>query len=398
MKIILSGLLSVIVLSSFAQQPRPDKLIPVTKSISTPYLKSLEAKFTSDITQGVAPLTVQFTDQSTGNPSSWKWLFGDGDSSLVQNPVHIYQSTGIFTVKFTISDGVNGFTLEKKDFIGVTQNFSNCDTLHYPLPEPLTFYIIKDKGYVTGNNNYHDKAISDYFENTQSNLLITGMIFEFSIAKQNSGQNERIPVNIWSKNVSSGKPGVALASDTLMLSALVNDVVNNRTTTIDLENPVQPGGSFYLGVMLPGITGDTLCLWSTSSGKLPVNTTWILQSNNEWESAQDLWTSQGNPPFIISSAIYPKICLLNGVGETALPLSFAIWPNPAQNMISIVNQQGINDNKRYSIYDTFGKELLNGSISESLCTITDVSKLKSGIYIVRITGDKSSFSTKLIKK
>lgn len=398
MKILVSVLLSVMAFVGYAQQPRPDKLIPATRSIPIPGSKSLEAQFTADFTQGVAPLTVQFTDQSTGNPTSWKWMFGDGDSSLVQDPVHMYQSTGIYTVKLTISDGINGFALEKKDYIRVTQNYSTCDTLRYPLPEPLTYYIIPNKGYVTGNNTYGDKAIADYFENTQANLVITGMIFEFSLAKHTSGVNERIPLKIWKADALSGKPGVVLAFDTVLLSTLVTDVKANKLTTVDLENPVQPGSSFYIGVMLPAITGDTICLWSTPLGTLPTATTWILQSNDEWETAQYLWTAPGDPSFIISSAVYPKVCLLNGIDEVPEILPFAVWPNPAYDKITIVNQEGITGNVRYSIYDIFGKELLKGPVSKSISTAVDISKLNSGIYIVSIRGDKSAFSTRLIKQ
>jgi PKD repeat protein len=43
---------------------------------------------------GFAPLSVQMTDQSTLTPTSWRWSFGDGDSSTLQNPSHVYQSPG----------------------------------------------------------------------------------------------------------------------------------------------------------------------------------------------------------------------------------------------------------------------------------------------------------------
>ena len=36
------------------------------------------ANFTADQTIGMIPLTVRFTDTSTGNPTSWLWNFGDG--------------------------------------------------------------------------------------------------------------------------------------------------------------------------------------------------------------------------------------------------------------------------------------------------------------------------------
>ena len=46
-----------------------------------------------------------FTDASTGDSvSQWQWDFGDGDISLLQNPVHTYRDTGIYTVLLTIAD------------------------------------------------------------------------------------------------------------------------------------------------------------------------------------------------------------------------------------------------------------------------------------------------------
>ena len=54
---------------------------------------SPQADFSMDVTSGCDPLTVQFTDQSTvslGAVSRWEWIFGDGDSSMLQNPDHIF--------------------------------------------------------------------------------------------------------------------------------------------------------------------------------------------------------------------------------------------------------------------------------------------------------------------
>src|SRR5665648_958228 len=46
------------------------------------------ANFNANITSGVKPLTVGFTDQSA-NATSWQWNFGDGSSnSTEQNPIH----------------------------------------------------------------------------------------------------------------------------------------------------------------------------------------------------------------------------------------------------------------------------------------------------------------------
>ena len=62
------------------------------------------ADFTSDVTSGNAPLTVTFTDRSTGDPTAWNWDFGDGTDSTDQNPVHTYTSAGTYTVTLTVSN------------------------------------------------------------------------------------------------------------------------------------------------------------------------------------------------------------------------------------------------------------------------------------------------------
>ncbi|MDB4089463.1 PKD domain-containing protein [Flavobacteriales bacterium] len=47
---------------------------------------------------------IAFSDSSVGNPSSWRWNFGDGNSSNIQNPSHTYSATGNFTVTLIVSN------------------------------------------------------------------------------------------------------------------------------------------------------------------------------------------------------------------------------------------------------------------------------------------------------
>ena len=62
----------------------------------------LLSKFTADPTSGSAPVTVKFTDHSIGNPTSWKWNFGDGGTSTEQNPTHTFTNGNAFEVKLEI--------------------------------------------------------------------------------------------------------------------------------------------------------------------------------------------------------------------------------------------------------------------------------------------------------
>jgi len=55
---------------------------------------------------GYVPLQVTFTDLSQAPVTSWSWDFGDGSTSTEQNPVHRYETAGLFTVNLTVcNDG-----------------------------------------------------------------------------------------------------------------------------------------------------------------------------------------------------------------------------------------------------------------------------------------------------
>jgi PKD repeat protein len=79
------------------------------------------ADFTGTPLSGTAPLTVQFTDLSTGSPTSWEWDFGDGGTSTVQNPSHQFTSAGTYTVSLTAANPVGSDTETKTGYVVVSE-------------------------------------------------------------------------------------------------------------------------------------------------------------------------------------------------------------------------------------------------------------------------------------
>lgn len=78
------------------------------------------ADFTASPTKGMAPLSVQFTDMSTGNPGTWNWDFGDSSvGSTVQNPTHTYANGGNYSVTLTANHAYDDDTLAKTGYITV---------------------------------------------------------------------------------------------------------------------------------------------------------------------------------------------------------------------------------------------------------------------------------------
>ena len=80
------------------------------------------ANFSSTPTSGSLPLTVQFTDNSTGSGNSYLWDFGDGATSTLKDPTHTYSNAGVYTVKLTVTNEAGNSTLTKTDLITVLKS------------------------------------------------------------------------------------------------------------------------------------------------------------------------------------------------------------------------------------------------------------------------------------
>jgi len=62
---------------------------------------------------------VDFTDLSTNGAESWMWEFGDGDTSIDQNPSHVYTSSGLYSVTLTATNSIGSDSEIKTDLISV---------------------------------------------------------------------------------------------------------------------------------------------------------------------------------------------------------------------------------------------------------------------------------------
>ncbi|MEA2104826.1 MAG: PKD domain-containing protein [Candidatus Cloacimonadota bacterium] len=144
---------------------------------SDPPHSILIADFSASDTTGLAPLSVNFIDESNGNIDIWEWDFqNDGEiDSYEQNPSYTYSNNGSYSVSLTITDENDStVTKEKNNFITVysnvfpappanitiqlngldaTINWASVDTTIYGNP-------ISVDGYVIYSSNLPDSAFT----------------------------------------------------------------------------------------------------------------------------------------------------------------------------------------------------------------------------------------------
>ena len=102
---------------------------------------TLNADFSADPRSGVAPLTVHFTDTSTGGATAWAWDFGDASPiSSQQHPTHTYDIPGIYTVTLEITGTGGSDQAIKPNYITTTVSPPTANFSALPLSgtAPLT--------------------------------------------------------------------------------------------------------------------------------------------------------------------------------------------------------------------------------------------------------------------
>lgn len=92
----------------------------VPEPTQTPVPGEIIAQFLAYPKTGNDPLTVDFSDKSSGNPVSWNWDFGDGTQSTLQNPSHVYLTAGSYPVTLSVKNEKSDGSLRIPDAVIVT--------------------------------------------------------------------------------------------------------------------------------------------------------------------------------------------------------------------------------------------------------------------------------------
>ncbi len=160
------------------------------------------ARFISDVTEGPAPLTVNFTDQSPYSPTAWVWDFGAGAGSVDQDPVYTYNDPGIYDVSLIVDDTCSLGPGEEHltNYIWVT-----ADTVEMPhVVAPRESQVVMPV-YLHNTVQIKEIQFTFYMENT------LGITYDsFSVVGLRTEYFEYVELNA---QVTNRKYGISLKSD-----------------------------------------------------------------------------------------------------------------------------------------------------------------------------------------
>jgi len=268
---------------------QPPQLVLQTAPSSLPV-----ANFGASPTSGSAPLTVAFTDLSTGGPTSWQWSFGDGGTSTLQNPSHNYASAGAYDVRLTATNGSGSNTYTRSALVQVsapvppTADFSGTPlTGTTPLAVAFTDlstggatgwqWSFGDGGTSTVRNPSHTYAAAGSFEVTltASNGAGSNTKVRTGYVNASTGVPTQTFTPVADARVSAGSPGSNYGTDSALrakvdaytsylrfdVSALAGVGVVSAKLRLQVTDASSNGGTAYAVGSSWTETGIT---WSTA--------------------------------------------------------------------------------------------------------------------------------------
>ncbi|MDY6944027.1 MAG: PKD domain-containing protein, partial [Pseudomonadota bacterium] len=164
----------------------------VTAAATTPTVL-----FGANQTSGIAPLPVTFTDQSTGDITSWSWDFNDNgmEDSDEQNPTHIFTSAGTYTVSLTVTATGGSDTKTKADYITVADqstvvaNFTGGPTSGVA-PLPVTFSDQSAGGITSWDWDFDNNGTVDSNDQSPTHIYSDPGIYSVSLTVTGPGGSD----------------------------------------------------------------------------------------------------------------------------------------------------------------------------------------------------------------
>lgn len=284
------------------------------------------ASFTAGPTVGVVPLTVNFTNTSTG-ATNYDWSFGDGDVSTNVNPIDTYTNAGSYSVTLTVvgPGGTNSVT--RVNYIVVTNP---------PPPPPPTASF-------TGNPTSGAVPLTVNFSNTSSGA--TNYSWDFGDGNSSGAAN---PANTYSN---AGTYSVTLtavgAGGTNSLARANYIVVTNPAPVAAFVASTTNGGAPLTVVFTNLSVGATNYSWSFGDGQTngAANPTNVYQSEGSYTVTLTAFGPGGESTLVQSN----YIVLSNSPPALAPIANYAVHPGMTVTFTNLATDPDADQSLAFSL-------------------------------------------------
>jgi PKD repeat protein len=359
------------------------------------------ANFVGSPTSGTAPLTVSFTDQSTGSPTSWSWNFGDGGTSTAQNPSHVYSGAGTFTVTLTVTNSCGSDGETKTNYITVTAPSQQCDDFSDgnigDWGNKLGTWTATG-GYMKGNSNTTDARTTSPFGTFGTTSINCNI-------RMNTGRTSRIARIVFAyQNANTYR---FAEFDDVANTVKIYDRTSGRNSQKASASVSMSSGVWYT-VTVTIASGGTVTILSGSTTLLTYNfgnvvTGLIGVGFNKSNTDFDDFCVGGS----LSSFTSLEHEAMKLSADKIMPEDFTLsqnYPNPFNLSTNLSFYLPVESEVEFSIYNLLGekvKTLVKGVLEAGSHTVTwngtneSGAEVASGVYFYRLSSGTNAITKKM---
>lgn len=328
----------------------------------TAQVTPVSSQFITDKTTGCAPLTVNFIDQSTGAPTSWRWDIGNDGSVdyTAQNPSHTFTTAGTYTVKLVALNANAKDSVVKTAIITVAPTLKlNVDVLQNISCNGNANGILKATP-VGGNGTY-----SYTWSNNSTNATVNNA----------AAGNYTVTVRDGFNCTASGSKALTQPDKLkVSVSTAAGAVSSNYTATIDVSGGIAP--YVYLLNNITNLNGNIIN--DLSAGNYTV---YVKDNNNCLQTAT----------FSIASP--------TGIQEAESSFdNLDVYPNPASNYVNVNFSLKEYKTVKIALYDLAGQTVYQDeydNIKDKQASL-DLSNMSAGTYILKFELPEGNTFRKII--
>ncbi|MCB9275577.1 MAG: PKD domain-containing protein [Lewinellaceae bacterium] len=403
----------------------------VTISLSAPV-----AAFTSTNTEGCAPLTVTFTNQSA-NGESYQWQFPGGtpSTSTEENPVVIYETPGIYSVSLVATNPAGSGALTKMDLVKIdgppeggftyeltevtasfTNTSSNADTYLWLFgdgessTEESPVHSFPGAGdfavqLITANGCGQDTAgqvVSVVGEAPTPAITASDSMGCAPFTVQFQGSYSGGGPDSWSWSFPGGEPAVSAEQNPIV----VYNEAGAYSASLTVSNAFGENSTAWAGTVAVNTAPTASFTFSQQDASISIDSVttgdgwsyfWDFGDGNNSMETAPVHTYAANGIYTVTLTVTNECgeaketaqveVMITGLEDEAWLESLLVFPNPNHGAFTVAVEGQPANSLQLGLYNVVGQRLL--SVEEDFHTgqgryLLDASALPAGVYVVEV--------------